>query len=103
MVECALIVLIQFPLQSLLLIELQGITAVETKHGGTQFTTCCCLTGMMDADDAIIMSDPEISTEDNQLAATLVLKLRTVLVSLNANAKLATEISSEGNPLSGCR
>lgn len=57
----------------------------------------------MDVGDAIILSEPEISTEPNQLVAALMLKLPTVLVSLNVNDWLSREIYLKEKPLSGCR
>lgn len=57
----------------------------------------------IDAGDAIIMSEPEISTEANQLVTALMFGLLTVLVSLNVNDKLAREIYLKGNPLRRCR
>lgn len=44
-----------------------------------------CSTHWIDVGDAIILSEPEISAEANQLVAALMLKLPTVLVSLNVN------------------
>lgn len=46
---------------------------------------CYCLTSSTDVGDAIILSEPEISAEPNQLVAALMFKLPTVLVSLNVN------------------
>lgn len=46
---------------------------------------CHCLTHGIDVGDAIILSEPEISAEDNQLVTALMFKLPTVLVSLNVN------------------
>lgn len=44
-----------------------------------------CLTHRIDVGDAMILSEPEISAEANQLVAALMFKLPTVLVSLNVN------------------
>lgn len=94
---------LQFPLLSLLGTRLRGITTVHTVCRSASFIMCYYVTHRMDVGDAIILSEPEISAEPNQLVAALMLKLPTVLVSLNVNDWLSREIYLKEKPLSGCR